>query len=241
MSDNLKICIDSNEASNQPVILNYLRIAGCKIDVRKLPICDYIISDRCGIERKNVIDFVSSIKDLRLFNQAKEISYHYERPILVLEGDLQRVLNHSMIKPSSIYGALSSLVLNFNFSIIPSINPEHTAILINRLAYREQAEKERRLQIRAVKRDMPLHAQQVFLLSGLPKIGSRLAEELLKTFDTPIRVFDEIVKSGIKSSKSGKTKKLLGPLEEVEGIGPSIVEAAKKLLTTSFNDLKNLE
>lgn len=241
MSDHLKICVDSNEASTQPTIINYLRMAGCEIDVRKLPICDYVISDRCGIERKNVVDFVSSIKDLRLFNQAKEISSCYERPILVLEGDLHRALKRSMIKPSSIYGALSSLTLSLNFSIIPSMNAEHTAILINRLAYREQTENERRIQIRAVKRDMPLQAQQMFLLSGLPKIGPSIAEELLKTFGTPMRVFEEIVKSEIKSSKSGKTKKLLGPLEEVKGIGPSIVETAKKLLTTSFNDLKNLK
>ncbi|MGQ9680531.1 MAG: ERCC4 domain-containing protein [Candidatus Bathyarchaeia archaeon] len=239
MSDYLKICVDSNEASTQPMILNHLRMAGCEVNIRKLPVCDYVISDRCGIERKNVADFVSSIKDLRLFNQAREISSCYERPILLLEGDLNRVMDRSMIKPSSLYGALSSLTLDFNFSIIPSVNAEHTAILINRLAYREQAENERKVQIRAVKRDMPLHLQQMFLLSGLPKIGPSLAEELLNTFDTPIRVFDEIVKTEVKSSKSGKTKKLIGSLEEVRGMGPSIVESAKKLLTTSFNELKN--
>src|SRR3989337_4157601 len=92
MADCLKVCVDSNEASARPDIVNNLRMAGCEVEVRKLPICDYVVSDRCGIERKNARDFISSMKDLRLFNQAREISACYEKPILALEGHLQRAL-----------------------------------------------------------------------------------------------------------------------------------------------------
>ena len=238
MTDCLKVCVDSNEASARPDIVNNLRMAGCEVEVRKLPICDYVVSDRCGIERKNARDFISSMKDLRLFNQAREISACYEKPILALEGHLQRALKRSMMKPSSVYGALSSLALDFNFSIIPTEDAEHTAILIHRLAYREQTEDNRRIQLRAVRREMPPHQQQMFLLSGLPKIGPTLAEELLSRFDTPIRVFEEIVKAEIEPSKSGKTKRLKGSLSEAKGIGPVVVDNAKKLLMGSFNDFR---
>ena len=36
-------------------------------------------------------------------------------------------------------------------------------------------------------------------------------------------------------SASGKTRRLSGPLTEVKGIGPVIVENAQRLLSESFN------
>ena len=236
MADALRVCVDSNEASSQPGIVNYLRMAGCEVEVRKLPVCDFVVSDRCGIERKNARDFVGSLKDGRLFSQAREIAAAYEKPILVLEGHIARALRRSLIKPSSVYGAMASMALDFGFSIIPTEDVDSTAILVHRLAYREQTEENRPVQLRAVHRDMPFDRQQMFLLSGLPKIGPTLAEELLRRFDTPYRVFEEIAKSEVTSSKSGKTRKLRGPICEVKGMGPTVVANAKRLLLGSFNE-----
>ena len=88
---------------------------------------------------------------------------------------------------------------------------------------------------------MPLHQQQVFLLSGLPQIGTTLAEELLRHFDTPHRVLDEFNNAEIRVSESGKTRRLRGPLSEIRGIGPVIVEGAQKLLRESYNSLCRLD
>ena len=40
-----------------------------------------------------------------------------------------------------------------------------------------------------------------------------------------------------KTSASGKTKRLLGPLKEVKGVGPKIVESAQYLLHESYAEL----
>jgi Fanconi anemia group M protein len=240
MADALKICVDSNEASAHAEVVSYLRLAGCEVEVRKLPVCDFVVSDRCGIERKDARDFVGSLKDGRLFNQAKEIAASYERPILVLEGHMQRVLRRTLMKPSSVYGALASLSLDFGFSVIPTEDIESTAILVHRLAYREQTEESRPVQLRTVRREMPLHEQQMFLLSGLPKIGVTLSNELLRRFDTPLRVFEEITKAEVTTSKSGRTRRLSGSIGEVKGMGPIIVEHAKRLLTGSFSEFCGL-
>ena len=88
---------------------------------------------------------------------------------------------------------------------------------------------------------MPPHQQQLFLLSGLPHIGTSLAEELLHNFDTPYEVIREFVEAEIKTSKTGKTKKLLGPLTEVKGVGPTIVEHAQYLLKGSYSHYCSLE
>jgi len=165
----------------------------------------------------------------------------YERPVMILEGQISRALRRSRMSPASVYGALSSLALDFGFSIIPTEDVKSTGILLHRLAYREQVEEERPIQLRSVRRSMPLHQQQVFLLSGLPQIGTTLAEELLRHFDTPYRVLDEFNNAEIRVSESGKTRRLHGPLSDVKGIGPVIVEGAQKLLRGSYNSLCRLD
>ena len=241
MSKQLHICIDSNEASNRRDIVNYLRLSGFTVDIQKLDICDFVVSDRVGIERKDTSDFLGSMKDGRLFKQAQSMSEVYEKPILILEGQMSRALKRSRMKPASIYGALSSLALDYGLSIIPTENPDTTAILLHRLAYRDQVKEERPVQLRSVNRNMPPHQQQLFLLSGLPQIGTSLAEELLHNFDTPYEVIREFVEAEIKTSKTGKTKKLLGPLTEVKGVGPTIVEHAQYLLKGSYSHYCSLE
>jgi len=236
----LEVCVDSNEASARREIVNLLQMSGCRVEVVNLPVCDYVVSDRCGVERKNVSDFVNSIKDGRLFSQAKVIAEAYDRPVLVLEGRLSRVFKRSRMLPSSIYGAMASLALDYGFSIVPTEDPDSTAVLIKRLAYREQTEENRPLQLRSLRRETPPHQQQLFLLAGLPNIGSILGEELLRHFDSPYRVFEEFVTAEISVSKSGKTRRLNGPLNEVKGVGPVIVENAQRLLTASFRELCDL-
>ena len=233
--------MDSNEASGRRDIVNYFRLAGFIVDVQKLDVCDYIISDRCGVERKDVSDFIGSMKDGRLFNQVGDMVQVYEKPILVLEGQLSRAFSRSQMRPSSVYGALASLALDYGLSIIPTENPDGTAVLLHRLAYREQVKQERQVQLRSVRRDLPPYQQQIFLLSGLPQVGTTLAEELLDHFDTPLKVIEEFASAELHISKSGKTKRLKGPLADVKGVGPVIVEHAKGVLNRSYRMLCELK
>jgi ERCC4-type nuclease len=234
MSEALHICIDTNEASSRRDIINYMMWNGVEVDVRKLDICDYVVSDRVGVERKDATDFLGSMKDGRLFNQARDMAALYERPIVILEGQLSRALKRSAMRPVSVYGALSSLALDYGVNIIPTNSPESTAVLLHRLVFREQAKEERTKQLRSVNRSLPLHDQQVFLLSGLPQIGTALAQELLNAYETPYKVIEEFANAEVRVSKSGKTKRLLGPLADVKGVGPVIVENAQRLLHKSY-------
>ena len=196
--------------------------------------CDYIVSDRVGVERKDVSDFLGSMKDGRLFSQAKAMVEAYKRPVLILEGQVSRALKRSAMKPASVYGALSSLALDYGISVLPTEDTDSTAILLQRLAYREQAKDNRAIQLRNVDRSLPLNKQQLFLLSGFQQIGTTSAEDLLEKFDTPLRVIEELASAEIHASASGKTKKLTGPLSEVGGIGPTIVEYAQTLLKSNY-------
>lgn len=204
------------------------------VDVQKLTVCDYVVSDRVGVERKEVGDFLGSVKDGRLFSQAKAMVEAYERPVLILEGQMSRALKRSAMKPAAVYGALSSLALDYGLCVLPTEDTDTTAILLQRLAYREQAKDNRVVQLRSVDRSLPLNKQQLFLLSGFHQIGVSSAEDLLERFDTPLRVIEELASAEVHVSASGKTKKLTGPLTEVGGIGPTIVEYAQTLLKSSY-------
>ena len=204
--------------------------------MQKLTVCDYVVSDRVGVERKDVGDFLGSVKDGRLFSQAKAMAEAYERPVLILEGQVSRALRRSAMKPASVYGALSSVALDYGIAIIPTEDTDSTALLLQRLAYREQTTDNRVIQLRSVDRSLPLNKQQLFLLSGFPQIGVASAEALLEKFDTPLRVIEELASAEVHVSPSGKTKKLTGVLIEVKGIGPTIVEYAQTLLRSSYRE-----
>lgn len=237
MSEQLNICVDSNEASKRKEIINYFKFNGFNVDIKPLDVCDYVVSDRVGVERKDASDFIGSMKDGRVFSQAKGMVEIYEKPVIILEGQMKKALKRSRMRQSSIYGALSSLALDYGVNVIPTDDPESTAILLHRMAYREQVKKDRTIQLRNVNRSLPMHQQQQFLLSGLPQIGTTLAEDLLNTFNTPYQVLVEFATAEVKTSPSGKTKRLLGPLKEVKGVGPKIVESAQLLLHESYPEL----
>ncbi len=237
MSEQLNICVDSNEASKRKDIINYFKFNNFAVDIKPLDVCDYVVSDRVGVERKDASDFIGSMKDGRVFSQAKGMAEIYEKPVIILEGQMKKALKRSKMRQSSIYGALSSLALDYGVTIIPTDDPDSTAILLHRMAYREQVKKDRTTQLRTVNRSLPLHQQQQFLLSGLPQIGTTLAEDLLNTFETPYRVLVEFANAEVKTSASGKTKRLLGPLKEVKGVGPKIVESAQFLLHENYPEL----
>ncbi len=241
MSEILNICMDSNEASKRKDILNYFKFNGFDVDIKPLDVCDYVVSDRVGVERKDASDFIGSMKDGRVFSQAKGMAEIYEKPVIILEGQMKKALKRSRMRRSSIYGALSSLALDYGVNVIPTDDPESTAILIHRMAYREQVKKDRVIQLRNVNRSLPMHQQQQFLLSGLPQIGTTLAEDLLNAFETPYKVLVEFANAEVKTSASGKTKKLLGPLSEVKGVGPKIVESAQFLLHENYPELCGIE
>ena len=63
----------------------------------------------------------------------------------------------------------------------------------------------------------------------------------VKTAKKTYKVLVEFANAKVKTSASGKTKKLLGPLSEVKGVGPKIVESAQFLLHENYPELCGIE
>ena len=116
-------------------IINHLKALGAAVNELSLEVADYICSDKICIERKTHDDFVNSIIDGRLFEQAKNLAENFEKPILVVEGYSNRSINENALK-----GAVASLISDFNMTLLNTRNQYDTAKTIYWIAKKEQQE-----------------------------------------------------------------------------------------------------
>lgn len=212
--EEVEVIIDTQELSSS--VAKALARLNLKIQVKRLPVGDYVVSDRVAIERKEVSDFLNSIIDGRLFQQIIELKDSFSKPILLLEGE--ELYSKKAINPQAVYGAIASIAIDFGIPIIWSKSGEESALIISTIARREQLEKERTIIMRHEKPAIDEDEKQKFLVAGLPYIDSVLATRLLETFGTPLDIFnaDEEL------------------LQEVRGIGPKTARIIRKILTRKF-------
>ena len=196
----------------------------------QLDIADVVISDEVAIERKEGFDFVSSIMDNRLFEQLLRLKDTYEYPILILEGLNDDVFENTGMKISSIYGALSYISYKLGISVIPTRNLEDTAIVIERIAYREQKKGDIPLLARKAPKELSKKERRSFIIEGLVDIGPKKAKALIDKYKTPYKVFKAIKRTEILYTKSGRVKGIEGPLEDLTGFGPKFVEKNQRIL-----------
>lgn len=164
-------------------------LLACYADVRlefsALPSADYVLSDAVAVERKEAGDFASSIMDRRLFGQAAKMKVEFERPILIIEGELAGI--RSAISPDALRGALSFLVTVEGITVLQASNAEETAALLRTMARHAQEGLGYQVNLRgASPKAMHLYAE--YLVEGLPGVGRRRAQQLLRHFRTPAAV-----------------------------------------------------
>ena len=197
---------------------------------KQLDIADIVVSKDVAIERKEGFDFISSIIDNRLFEQLLRLKETYPNPILILEGLNDEVFENTGMRLSSIYGALSFISYKLAIAIIPTRNLEDTAIVIERIAYREQVKDDMPLLSRRAPKEMTVEDRRAFIIEGFVDIGPKKAKLLIKKFKTPFGVIKAIKNTEILYTKTGKPKGIEGPLKEINGIGWKFVKKNKEIL-----------
>jgi len=197
---------------------------------KQLDIADIIVSSEVAIERKEGFDFVSSIMDNRLFEQLLRLKDTYENPILILEGLSNEVFENTGMKISSIYGALSFISYKLGISVIPTRNLEDTAIVIERIAYREQVKDSTPIFSRKAPKQLSKRERRSFIIEGLVDIGPKKARALIEKFKNPYKVFKAIKRTEILYTRTGNPKGIRGPLEDLTGFGWKFVEKNQRLL-----------
>ena len=224
----LHVIIDNREQKLMALLDNKKDII--TYESKQLDIADIVVSNEVAIERKEGFDFVSSIMDNRLFEQLLRLKDTYDNPILILEGLNNDVFENTGMKISSIYGALSFISYKLGVSVIPTRNLEDTAIVVERIAYREQVKDSMPIFSRRAPKQMSKNERRSFIIEGLVDIGAKKAKTLIEKFKTPYSVFKAIKNTEILYTKTGNPKGIKGPLEDLTGFGWKFVEKNQKLL-----------
>ena len=136
--EDIRIVIDERERKSG--IPKLLQTIGIDVEIKTLPVGDYIVSHETIVERKSINDLMSSIFDGRLFDQCNRLKEHFQFPIIVVEGNVDEIESISE-NPLVFYGALSTVAIDFKIPIIPTPSASHTAKLLVSLASRKNASK----------------------------------------------------------------------------------------------------
>jgi len=180
---NLRIVVDEREKKSG--IPGLLKGIGINLEIKTLPIGDYIVAPETVVERKTISDLVSSIFDGRLFDQCNRLKEHYQFPILLIEGnidELEELTENSLV----FYGAISSIALDFKIPVIHTPNASHTAKLLMSMCSRKDASKGPF--IKKIRKSNDVQKQQLSILCSLPGVGEKTAIRMLEKFGTPLRV-----------------------------------------------------
>ena len=202
--ENIRIVVDERERKSG--IPKLLRAIGVNVEVKTLPIGDYIVSHETVVERKSIHDFISSIFDGRLFDQCNRLKEHFKFPIILLEGNVDEIESITE-NPLVFYGALSTIAVDFKIPVIPTPNASHTAKLLVSLSSRKESIKGPLL--KKIKKSNDIQKQQLIVLCSLPGIGEKTAIRMLEKFGTPLKALSSSTKDLAKIPGLGESLSLI--------------------------------
>jgi ERCC4-related helicase/ERCC4-type nuclease len=155
---------------------------GVEVRLETLDVGDYVCSDRVVVERKSVEDFLDTLTggDRSLFEQVGDAARHYARPVVVVEGE--GLYDRRNVHPNAIRGALASLAVDFDASVLRTGGEAGTADLLEALATREQADSDREVSVHGEKAAKTLAEQQEYVVAAIADIGPVTARTLLEHF-----------------------------------------------------------
>lgn len=202
-------------------VVEALAKLGAPLSFEKLEVGDYLILGEVIVERKSCNDFLTSIVDKRLFEQARLMLQTQRKPVMIVEGDFAEVLAYRRIGYPQIYGAIAALI-DMGVSVLRTGTPSETAYAIYYM-YKRYAEPSKRsylkpVKIKVLKDNKSIENIQLNMIASIPGISRELAHRILMHFKTPRRFF--------KASPS--------ELRRVEGLGRERIARIVEVLDTIY-------
>lgn len=136
----MKVQIDNREQDRIKSATEYYTQQGLEVEICELEIGDYIFDNKVCYEFKTTADFVASIQDGRVFNQAINMAETYPYNFVIIQGDdhsrakaLAMSRNYQEITYFGYLGAIASLnrFVTVIESYSPFINEAYYRMLIN--------------------------------------------------------------------------------------------------------------
>ncbi|MBI2141697.1 hypothetical protein HYU16_04725 [Candidatus Woesearchaeota archaeon] len=213
-----KILILADVREKHSGVVKALYDEGALIELKALPIGDFLCSSRVAVELKRPGDFVNSIIDGRLLQQLRELKENFEKPVLMIEGneeqDLYSIRN---VHPNAIRGMLAAIAVSYGIPIIHSKNPKDTAGLLVAIAKREKDSDAPQPSLHPQK-PVTLSQQQEYVIASLPGIETKLAKSLLQKFGSVTEIMNASEEQ----------------LQKVELIGPKKAAEIRKVIEAEY-------
>jgi len=195
--------------------------------VNNLEVCDYIIN-RFGIERKTDEDYVSSLFDGRLNKQLTQMSKYFIHSLVIIEGNLERVIISRNINRRSVYSSIAGLMTRRYpdgkqgvISCIQTLTHFDTALLIYYI-WKKYENTDQPIRLPSLQ---PItwsnNDWSLALLSAIPGVGPVKGKSLLEQTKTLEKLF---------LLATQKPEKLVA----INGIGQKTVETIKNILKSEY-------
>ncbi len=211
----IRVAMDFREISS-PVAKILASDDEILLETSKLDLGDYSVSKDLLVERKTVSDFVNSLVDGRLFEQAISMRNLYRHPVIIVEGE--DFTTERNVSEESLYGAIAALI-GMSIAVLRTRSPEETAKVIKALAKREQLEKRKGISLK--RRPSSSEAEELInVLTSIRGVGVEIAKAILRRLGSLEKVFtvDE--------------KELL----EIEGVGKVLARRIRELATRKYSE-----
>ncbi|MFB6086341.1 MAG: DEAD/DEAH box helicase [Halodesulfurarchaeum sp.] len=218
--DHVEIVIDQRELDAH-IARKLSKVDGVTTRLETLEVGDYVLSDRVAVERKSISDFLSTLLDggdRALFEQAGNLSRHYARPVLLVEGEGD-LYGERNVHPNAIRGALASLAVDFGISVLFTREEDDTAALLETIARREQEDRDREVSVHGESAAKTLTEQQEYVISAIADIGPVTARSLLEALGSVERVLTADAET----------------LEEVDGVGEVTAERIREVAGSDYD------
>ncbi|QLG60578.1 DEAD/DEAH box helicase [Halorarum salinum] len=191
---------------------------GVTTRLETLEVGDYVLSDRVAVERKSVADFLDTLVggDRSMFEQVKDTARAYSRPIVIVEGE--DLYGERNVHPNAVRGALSSLAIDFDASVLRTEDEADTADLLEVIAKREQETNDREVSAHGEKAAKTLAEQQEYVVSSIADIGPVTSRALLEHFGT------------VEAVMTAREEDLL----EVSGVGEVTAERIREVVGEEY-------
>jgi len=196
--------------------------------VESLPAGDYVVFGQRGtviIERKEVNDFVSSVRDDRLWQQLESIKAVAEnegfRPLLLIEGEPWKVFRFRKVRLPQWFGMLQAVTVGYGIPVMFTRDEDQTVLFIQQLERRlGKTDHVRSITVKKEGRTPVEQAED--MLCAVDLIGRKKAREILSRYS--IR---EIVNNP-------------GLLYNVKGVGEKVVSNFVSVVNAKYGNDRNL-
>ncbi|MEN3000094.1 MAG: ERCC4 domain-containing protein [Acidilobaceae archaeon] len=176
----LRVYADYRE--EQSGIPSMLEKMGVVVIRENLPAGDYLLPGDLVVERKTAEDYVNSLHDGRLFDQARRVLESYDNLLLIVEGDLERTARMRG-REKHVISSIASLLLE-GVKVVSSSGPKYTAQLLEALARKSSETRGKRVVIHRKPKLESLREWQLYVVSSFPGVGEKMAEKILEHYGT---------------------------------------------------------